>query len=403
MADELKVNPYLEFYYVDEKKTKLILVSPKPGEGLQTLEIDRDSRPSLFELFTDLSTSSFNFLDVDHDVTDSERELLENRGVLVGSHSVPHNSLFECDLSAIKPVGHSIDRERLIVNSTLRFEPFDLSKFSQLAARHLSPSKARVWVRSNVVGIEHGYWLDNSESDIVSKFQPGQSTDCDIGDELLMRFVEAKILVPREQRSERACNDEIAIFREEFLARKYTVLEKLFPPEQTFAMSRYYRSYVEQGFMPFGDGQVEKRYRQHNEPFAAYIHPQLTNLISEIVGEPVKPSYAYAASYIEGAVLPPHIDREQCEYSISLQVDYLPEPTDGISPWPLFLEPFESGSKSVFRGDDNARTAVRLANGSGLLYKGRELVHYRDALPPGHRSTSLFFHYVSESFSGTLS
>src|SRR5205085_12676542 len=125
-----------------------------------------------------------------------------------------------------------------------------------------------------------------------------------------------------------------------------------------------------------------------------------------------KPSYVYAASYKEGAVLDPHVDREQCEYSISLQVDYYPEPLDGISPWPLFLEPFvppkdASASdrrfeQSEFKSDDELKRAVHLANGDGLLYKGRELVHYRNALPDGNRSTSLFFHYVSESFSGTL-
>jgi hypothetical protein len=37
----------------------------------------------------------------------------------------------------------------------------------------------------------------------------------------------------------------------------------------------------------------------------------------------------------------------------------------------------------------------------GLLFRGGELPHYRHALR-GERSTSLFLHYVDESFSGTL-
>jgi hypothetical protein len=37
-----------------------------------------------------------------------------------------------------------------------------------------------------------------------------------------------------------------------------------------------------------------------------------------------------------------------------------------------------------------------------LLYRGRELPHFRDVLPAGHSSTSIFFHYVREGFAGTL-
>jgi hypothetical protein len=42
------------------------------------------------------------------------------------------------------------------------------------------------------------------------------------------------------------------------------------------------------------------------------------------------------------------------------------------------------------------------AIGDALLYRGRELPHSRDALPEGHTSTSIFFHYVREDFAGSL-
>jgi len=40
--------------------------------------------------------------------------------------------------------------------------------------------------------------------------------------------------------------------------------------------------------------------------------------------------------------------------------------------------------------------------GDGLLYRGQYVPHYRDALPAGHTSTSLLFHYVDYQFDGSL-
>ena len=93
----------------------------------------------------------------------------------------------------------------------------------------------------------------------------------------------------------------------------------------------------------------------------------------------------YFASYLAGAVLEPHRDRAQCELSISLQIDYAPEP-EGDTPWPLLIE----------------GRAVPLGLGDALVYRGRELTHARGALPEGHASASIFFHYVPEGFTGSL-
>lgn len=131
-----------------------------------------------------------------------------------------------------------------------------------------------------------------------------------------------------------------------------------------------------------------------------------------VIGEEVVPSYVYAASYVEHADLKPHTDRAQCEFSISFQVDYLPEQTEHRSPWGLFLwnpdfgndQPVEYFSPEfpAASQSDDTNPAVFLASGDGLIYKGRELIHYRYPLSASHKSTSLFFHYVPKDFQGEL-
>ena len=141
--------------------------------------------------------------------------------------------------------------------------------------------------------------------------------------------------------------------------------------------------------MSLGDGQSALRYVVHNEVVARFLHQNLTPVVAAVAGVPVKPSYVYTANYLPGAVLPRHIDRAQCKYSISLCVDYLPEPVDA-TPWPLWLET-ATGTVAVYQ-----------ELGDALFYRGCELPHFRTQLPPGHRSTSLFLHYVDAAFTGPL-
>jgi hypothetical protein len=46
--------------------------------------------------------------------------------------------------------------------------------------------------------------------------------------------------------------------------------------------------------------------------------------------------------------------------------------------------------------------AADLGIGDALVYRGRELVHYRNPLPEAHQSTSYFLHYVDADFDGRL-
>ena len=141
--------------------------------------------------------------------------------------------------------------------------------------------------------------------------------------------------------------------------------------------------------MRLGDPQSPKRYAAHNESVARFFHHQLARTVSALVGEQVRPSYVYVASYQQGADLEKHTDREQCEFSISFCLDFSPEPHNQTG-WPLILHPAE-GTVSVYQ-----------CIGDGLLYRGMDVPHSRSNLGAGRTSTSIFFHYVGENFRGSL-
>jgi hypothetical protein len=174
-----------------------------------------------------------------------------------------------------------------------------------------------------------------------------------------------------------------------FQEKGYAPISDLIHPFHVAALRRYYRYLIRTGAVRLGDRQSPRRYIAYNEPVARFFHQQIAKTLSGVAGEPVKPSYVYMASYLSGAELKKHTDREQCEFSVTFCLDFSPEPKCE-TPWPIELDTAKSSAR------------VYQALGDGLAYRGTRLPHYRGVLAEGQTSTSIFFHYVAEDFAGPL-
>ena len=94
------------------------------------------------------------------------------------------------------------------------------------------------------------------------------------------------------------------------------------------------------------------------------------------------PTYNYFRVYNSESTLPIHIDREECEISITLNLGY-----DGDYNWPIWI-----------RDSDNIDHEVTLEPGDGLIYKGFDLKHWRE--PADERvicQSQLFMHFVDQN------
>jgi hypothetical protein len=238
------------------------------------------------------------------------------------------------------------------------------------------------------------FWAPAGWAEVLRSLRPGSPAPPELSPEIRDALARAGILVAPEAGDARrlawAATCDAA--GRQFRTARYAIVRGLLHPLHVAAMRRYYRALLADARLPLGDPQVAERYRLHSEPVGSFWLPQLGGVMARLAGEPVTPTYVYFAAYQPGSVLPPHQDREQCEFSISLLVDYEPDPA-GASGWPLFLQDPAA---------PDAVTAADLGPGDAVFYRGRELVHYRTALPAGHRSTSLFFHYVRPDFAGDL-
>ena len=256
---------------------------------------------------------------------------------------------------------------------------------------NFAPDSDMVWVRDQTRNILLPFWLGPAFRSALAGAQPGDRAPSGLSGEARRVLAMAEVLVPGDHEAVRRQRWSQVISRRaaEFEQKRYAPVGQLIHPFHISSLRRYYRHLIRQGELKLGDSQSPLRYATQNEAVARFFHHQLAIAVSSVVQEPVKPSYVYLGAYQAGAELEAHVDREQCEFSVSLCIDYSPEPVLE-TPWPLHLQT-PKGKTTVFQGI-----------GDALIYCGRELPHSRDPLPPGNSSTSLFFHYVAESFTGPL-
>src|SRR5450432_1401793 len=247
------------------------------------------------------------------------------------------------------------------------------------------------WVRDSTSGALMPFWLGPHFESVVQGLKPGVRVTLTLADGARHRLTEAGILITAgyQERSEQRWNSTVERSAAAFQQKGYAPIADLIHPFHIAALRRYYRHLIRTGAIKLGDGQSPLRYVAYNEPVARLFHRAIASRLSALAGQALKPSYVYLASYLSGAELKKHTDREQCEFSVTLCLDFSPEPALE-TPWPIRLDT-AAGSIAVYQ-----------ALGDALAYRGTRLPHYRDALGAGQTSTSIFFHYVPVEFSGSL-
>jgi hypothetical protein len=247
------------------------------------------------------------------------------------------------------------------------------------------------WVRDPATRSVNPFWLGPQLAAVVSSLQPGEPVPPALPEAQRTLLAAAGILTNANYAQERRAQwaEIVSTRRQVFREKGYVPLDDLIHPFNLAALRRYYRQTIRRGGIWLGDEQSSRRYVAHNENVARYFHHQIAKALAGIVGEPIRPSYVYLASYLSGAELKKHTDRQQCEFSVTLCLDFSPEPALA-TPWPIRLN------------TSGGTVAVYQALGDGLVYRGTKVPHYRDVLAEGYTSTSIFFHYVPADFAGSL-
>jgi hypothetical protein len=281
----------------------------------------------------------------------------------------------------------------LLVDRAMRFQlgasiPVGLATVTRFRERFLA-DRPIVWTRDVLTQAYRPFWVPRHQAELFAGFEPGApAPHCPAP--LRERLRAAGIVATSAERdaAERHAAKTRTRLAREFADRGYCVVPRVFAAAHTAALARYYRDLVASGNWAPGDDQVARRHGWHNESVARFFHHQLTGFVGAIVGAPVCASYSYVSAYQHGAELDPHVDRKQCEYTLSLIID---ETGGRSSDWPLW---FLAGE---------GRSAVTLDVGEGVLFRGHDLPHWRETAPhPALALSTLLMHYVPADFAETL-
>jgi hypothetical protein len=251
-----------------------------------------------------------------------------------------------------------------------------------------APQGMIAWTRYPATGSRLPFWLGPELESAVRSLRPYEDARGPLSQKDCRILLAAGIL-KQEESPPRESADSNETLRNAYRDQNYAPFPALIHPFHVAGLRRYYRCLIRKGLIRKRDPQCPQRLVAHNERVARFFHHQLTRVVSAVAGEPVKPSYVYLASYQAGAELAKHTDREQCEFSISLCLDFSPEPKR-VTPWPLCLD------------TPQGKVEIHQALGDGLFYRGSRVPHYREALGDGFTSTSIFFHYVPANFAGSM-
>jgi hypothetical protein len=145
------------------------------------------------------------------------------------------------------------------------------------------------------------------------------------------------------------------------------------------ALCSFFWSYAHTKFasrLLTSDSQVPMTPGDYGDPAFDGLLEHLRCFVQDHSGLRLLPTYSYFRMYKRGDVLARHRDRPACEISVTLNIGQKP-----LDPWPIYVQ-----------GDGEPRGA-ELKPGDGLLYRGTELFHWRDAYQ-GEALVQVFLHYV---------
>jgi len=138
------------------------------------------------------------------------------------------------------------------------------------------------------------------------------------------------------------------------------------------------------------DGQIPDTYSCYADIVMETLMLKCQPIMEKTTGLKLQPAYAYARIYKKGDVLKRHKDRFSCEISTTMHL--------GGDEWSIYLDPTNTetyDTKEPYKIIGNKGVRVDLKPGDMLVYRGRDLEHWRIKFK-GKDCAQVFLHYNNE-------
>jgi len=363
------------------------LWAPVRGRALLYYELSRSSHPRVFEILVDAITN-----DGDFRITPHDHEALVSFGILV-----PPNQISRPVCFAVPPVAELCLAPEEYPTAEIRWRgsvtcdfPLQASKDAQLTLG--AEAEFIVWHRPTPTSVINPWQIPERLWESIASMTDPQST-LRVSNGLRDRLTALGIAIDAVGKNppNTSCADGTIAAAKAFSTLGYAMFATHLGFAQLLALQHYYRLLREEGWLRFGDKQ-SRRYWLHNDPVARNLQLRMLPLVETIVAKPIKPSYTYTVTYTKAAELPVHVDRPQCQYTVTVLLDFEGSGALSRTPWPLLFH--------LRDGDVPVELYQKL--GDAVLYLGQYLAHSRPPLSACGYSTSVILHYVDAAFEGSL-
>jgi len=109
----------------------------------------------------------------------------------------------------------------------------------------------------------------------------------------------------------------------------------------------------------------------------AEVHKFFCEQLSSLFGIELVATFNAVRFYSQKATLPKHIDREACEFSLSVPIDY-----SGDELWPIYLSEEKQEAQGI---------PISLKKGDGIMLQGAKVYHWRKPLKNQWQIQAFFF------------
>jgi hypothetical protein len=184
---------------------------------------------------------------------------------------------------------------------------------------------------------------------------------------------------------------------ESFEKNGYLVIKNLWDVEELYhplpeerGQINYWGKQIDQFNHTPVEQQVEGSLARYWHPQYRQIHTGIRIKLEEALGRKLYNTYYYDRYYFPGQALTRHADRDACEISVTVHISTNLEGKD--ADWPIHIktpDQYADKKKTQVLVPGENRSVV-LQAGDGMVYKGCERPHWRDAMPGAKKSKKLF-------------
>lgn len=153
----------------------------------------------------------------------------------------------------------------------------------------------------------------------------------------------------------------------------YIIINNFISLSKAKSLAEQFNTYCAEYDVPDDPQVLNSQSKYDFIPFVELL-VEKNEIVGKLVGENVLPTYSYARIYRHGNILPGHVDKCQCEISLTVNLE-----CDNI--WDIWIE------------TPKGKKYVSLGPGDAMLYLGMEGMHGREPFN-GESCTQVFLHYV---------